>query len=618
MIIAEEKPTSRWKVPAKRSAVVAFVLLVASSLLLAANAASSQPSLVLWAQSTAAGALLFGLVSLGTGVMHLLKVRPDMKRPLIFVTLLCLIVLGAHLYIINSPPAYTAGSPLSGSTASTFSDSQLQVSSIISGSSLTVTVTNIGSNAVSSVSLDLGNSSLPASGFTEAVTPTDPLQPQSVSDIGFRDSATGTWAMPSGAGSTLKVHYEYLTCYHVPDSNDRRGVFGCVMDETYYVPSAMALLSGTQCANYVPNCNLEHPFLAKAMIAAGIAVFGLSDFGWRIFNAILGTLSIALLFVLTYMISGNRRLAYFASILLALDVLFFVHSSAALIDVPPVFFSLLGFIFYFWRTSYWKVDHLIASGVFFGLAVLSKETAVFMVGAVITYELLTKGRNLRPSLVDSLKIVVPALLVFILGVQVYDSLFTSGTYPYFYQQVSYMLSYGAGLKGGGWTDSYLHSFITPLNWVTFYSPVSYLVTSVKVTAGSVSYSYVGVGYYGIANVIIVWMIFVWLPLAVYRAYSNRKQGTTSPDDRLGGFMAVWFSWAYVPYVLLWLYGRVTYPFYILPAIPAMAAGAAYFITRSWFSYKLALVYVAFGFFLFFLYFPDKSFLPVAIRAALGR
>jgi hypothetical protein len=551
---------------------------------------------------------------------------------LVFVILLCTIVLGAHLYIIESPATYTGGGPISGAVGSVFSDPHLEVSSNISGSTLFVTARNLGSNAISSVSLTLGNTVLPASGFSDPPSATDPVEPESTVGLGYRDSLSGSWSVPSGSLGNLSASYQYLTCYHVPDSADSRGVLGCIMDETYYVPWAVGgqndgvsyqgFLQGVQCSTSTPNCNLEHPFLAKAMIAAGVAIFGVTGLGWRFFNMIMGTASIALLFVLAYLVSGNKKLAGFSAILLALDTLFFVHSSAALIDVPVVFFSLLGFIFYFWKTSYWKVDHFWISGIFFGLATLSKETAVFLLAGMVTYDVFFGQGGIREGLWTAFRLIAPAVAVFFLGVQIYDSLFTSAAMPYFYQQISYMLSYGASLGSGscplcGWTDSTLGTYITPLNWITFYSPVSYLVTSVVVSVGAMSYHYVAVGYYGISNVVVVWMVFAWLPLAVYRAVKNRGV-EIHPDDRFAYFSAVWFLWAYVPYIILWLYGRVTYPFYLVTAIPALAAGAAYFITREWFSYKLAIVYVLFAFFLFLLYFPVKDFLPVTLRVLLGK
>ncbi len=618
----------KWKDRAKFASGASLFALLICVTSLGLNAYSSGWVLILEAQLSAAAALAFGLAALVFGVTHLARSRPDLRRPLIFLFLISLVVLGAHLYVINSPAAYTDGTPLTGSVGSRMSDSFLTVTSAESGSTLTLTATNAGSNSISSLVVSLGNTTLPQSGFADPPAPLDPLQPPNAASVGYRDSVQGTWVLPAGSSGTLTVRYQYLTCYKVPDPGDSRGVMGCVMDESYYVPWATGgqtggsfypgFLQGAQCSTSTAFCNLEHPFLAKAIIAAGIAVFGVDTFGWRIFNVVLGTLSVALLFILVYLVSGNRKLAYFASVLFALDTMFFVHSSAAVIDVPTVFFSILGFIFYFWKASWWKLDHLTASGVFFGLAALSKETAIFLLMVVVSYEIVAGEGKLFDSFRRSTVIVLPAALVFILGIQVYDTLFASGSMPYFFQHVSYILSYGSGLKGGGWTDSVLGTYITPLNWLTFYSPVSYLVTRVSVTAGASSYSYVGVGYYGVTNVVIVWMAFVWVPFAVYRVYKSRREPSPSGDDRLALFLVLWFLWNYVPYVLLWVYGRVTYPFYILPAVPALAAGAAFFITRQWFSFKLALVYVAFALVLFFIYFPVKDFLPVFLRVLIGK
>ena len=619
MALAEEtyeaRKTDRWKEVAKGSAAVSMVSLGLACALMAVNAGSSRAFLVVGAEVFASVSLAAGLLAAASGVGWAVLSRPDLRRPVLFLLVVGVVILGAHLYIIDSPATYTSGNPLVGPVGAPFSDSNLQISSKLSNSTLEVNATDVGSNAISSIILSVGNLTLPPSGFAAPPTPDYPLQPEGAVSTGFRDSVNGTWTLPPGEAVSLTANYQFLTCYHVPDPSDERGVFGCIMDETYYVPAAQALLAGTQCSTSVPNCNLEHPFLSKAIIAAGIAVFGLGGFGWRIFTVVLGTLSIPLLFSLVYSVSGNRKLTYFATALFALDTLFFVHSSAALIDVPAVFFSLLGFVFYFWRASYRKVDHLLVAGAFFGLAALAKETAVFLLAALVTYELISGGPK-KASVWRSLRVIIPAALVFVAGVQLYDSLFTSASFPYFYQQVAYMLSYGSGLKGPGWTDTTLHTFITPLNWLTFYSPVGYLVTTVTVTAGSSVYQYVGVGYYGVANVVVVWMVFLWVPLALYALFRARKQATPKREADFALLMVVWFLWTYVPYVLLWLYGRVTYPFYLVPAIPALASGAAYVTTKEWFPYLLALAYLAFAAFFFFLYFPVKDFLPVYLRTLL--
>jgi len=405
---------------------------------------------------------------------------------------------------------------------------------------------------------------------------------------------------------------------------------GCVGDESYYLPEALRMLDGLPCSTnsaLTPNCHLEHPFLTKAMMAAGMAIFGVNSFGARIFIVVLGTLCIPLLYVLVSMLSGNRRFAFFSCLLLAADTLFFVQSSIAMLEIPSVFFGILAFVFYFWQGSIWKLDNQVAAGISLGLSMLCKETGVFMALALVSYHLYASRKSLPETLKGLLKLAVPGLLVFIAGLQVYAMLFTTATTPNFISEIQYIFSYGNSLKGcdPNWIDPVLHRCPTPFDWILFYSPSSWFSSTVTVTitSGGVTKveTYVGVAFYKMTNPIVVWLLFAWAPLAVAMKLRKRPDGVPeSRDDSTAIFMLFWFFWTWFPYVLLWspLVDRTIYPFYILATVPAFAAGSAYFITREWFPSKMAIVYLIAAFAWFFLYFPVKDFLPVWIRVLLGR
>ena len=442
-------------------------------------------------------------------------------------------------------------------------------------------------------------------------------------------------------------------------------VHGCILDEgAYYVPAAQLMLNGTRCGlqtsdgvpSQVPRCNLEHPFLGRAFIAAGIAIFGETDVGYRIFQVILGTLSIPLLFLLALKVSGNRRLSYFATLLFSFDVMFFTHSSAGLIDVHQVFFVLLAFVSYSYGIKLWKLDKYVVSGVFLGLAGLSKETAIFGALAFVSYIILFEKKSHRHRILSTVKVGVTVIAVFLLGLQLYDSLSTNITSI---QNVQYILYYGSSLSGpllcypsdpvgGIAVGGYFCKFpdistsaepILPPDWLTYYVPVRYFVSAVcegaiNVVGTCLGTFYVSVGYYGITNLLVTWLVFIWVPLAaltLYRSARARRAeiggngkgfattGRFSGDTRLAGLALLMFLWNYIPY--FWIqYGlqRVTYPFYIIPAIPSLALGAGYLVTRPWFPRKLALVYLVAAFALFFIFFPDKSFLPTFLRALIDR
>ncbi len=524
--------------------------------------------------------------------------------------------------------------------------------------------------------------------------------------------------------ATLAAHIYIINNPSLPACRDTsKNVNGCIMDEVYYVPTAENMLNGTQCGPTVPYCNTEHPFLSKALISAGIAVFGDNSFGWRIFNVLLGTFSLPLLFALVYKVSGDKRPAYLASALLGLDIMFFTQSSAALIDIPGVFFGLLAFVAYAYDVKAWVLDRYVISGVFLGLSVLSKETGVFFVLALATFHLLThKGRAPKegrishlfarvsrsldlmtvgrtigiamiaaliglvvimtgmapgitvsspfylfleilgvgfgipfffietvlvfhdhpaaaPTFASAAEIVVVSAVVFILGLQAYDSLFAQQAFPTFVAQLKYMLSYGSSLIGPGWT--YGNNIqITPFSWMTYYKPVTYYGTQVSVCTDlvnnvcqSAELTYPGVAYYGVTNLIETWTVYLWFPLAAviaWKSFGPVRQGLEefgfvdptgrhlAPDQRLAILSLVWFSWNYFPYIFLFAVGRVTYPFYVIPALPAVAMGASYFLTRKWVPKPALILYLAGVFLMFFIFFPSKEFLPQWLRAFIGR
>ncbi len=440
--------------------------------------------------------------------------------------------------------------------------------------------------------------------------------------------------------ATLVAHLYIINNPGLPDCRDvSKDLNGCIMDEVYYVPTAENMLNGTQCGPTVPNCNLEHPFLSKALIASGIVAFGDNAFGWRIFEVLMGTFSLPLLFALALKLSRDRRVAYLSSTLLGLDVMFFSHSSAALIDVHMVFFALLAFVIYFYEIRIWRVDKFLLAGVVLGLAGLSKETAIFLAATLVTYHLLvSEGRSVT-RVAESLRIVVATGLVFILGLQAYDSLFASGAFPSFLNQIQYMVSYGSSLIGPGWTYG-SGVQITPLSWMTYYQPVTYYGTSVSVCTNLVNgtclgppYTYVGIAYYGFTNLLETWTTYVWLALAALVAWRmfkprpgsldefgfvNPSKTTLTGDQKVAVFSLLWFSWNYFPYLALFLVGRVTYPFYFIPALPAVALGAGFLLTRNWLPRYTPILYVGCAFVFFFVFFPEKAFLPEWLRVAIGR
>lgn len=622
----------------------AFRLLVAASvvsllaLVLAVflHALLSAGWLVLPIQVLASVFAVAAVGGVAAGGVYAWSAYPKHRRALLAIALITGATFTAHAYVMGSPPAYTVQTA-SGPVGTPFSNGKINVTSSVSGNLLTVAVTSQSQHVGDSIQccviagLKLENSSgaLAGTGFAAPPTLASPLRPAA--------TAVGTWVLTKPV-NTLNITYDSLTCYSID-----RQEYGCIMDEIYYVPEAMGILAGQQCTtgdNAPSDCHMEHPPLSAALIAAGMAVLGeYNSAGWRLFPALLGTLSIPVLFGIAWKLSENKRLALVAATLLALDVMFFSQSGGALLDVPQVFFGLAAFLAYFAGVKWWKFDKYIVAGVLLGLAGVAKETAVFIVLAFVTYVLVFERGPGREKAISALKVILVVGLVFAAGVQAYDSTLATAV-PSFASQVNYILTYGSGLNAGcpwacGWANQALGGYITPLEWLVYYSPVGYYVTNVSTCTGSACSGYVGLGYYGVTNFLETWTVFVWVPLVAFELYRYGKARRAPPeepldpavapvtgppelagDQRLGAFALLYFGWTYLPYIPLFLAGRVTYPFYIIPAIPALALGAAWWGTRDYFPRWLLTLYLVMAFGFFLVYFPDKSFLPVWVRVLL--
>ena len=111
-----------------------------------------------------------------------------------------------------------------------------------------------------------------------------------------------------------------------------------VFDEVYYVNGAQDYLrDGVETTAGKPEF-VVHPPIGKWMIAAGIKIFGDNSFGWRISAALIGTLSIALIYLVSRKLFQSHFLGMTAATLTTLDGLHLVMSRTALLDIFLMFF----------------------------------------------------------------------------------------------------------------------------------------------------------------------------------------------------------------------------------------------------------------------------------------
>jgi dolichyl-phosphate-mannose--protein O-mannosyl transferase len=194
---------------------------------------------------------------------------------------------------------------------------------------------------------------------------------------------------------------------------------GFVFDEIFYAQNACLFVAGPAVCGIAEPLSNAHPPLGQWLIASGIAVFGYSEFGWRIATALTGIATVVLLYVLA------RRLltpvgataaaigAAAAAGLLALDFLQLVHSRVAMLDGFLTFIVLAAVLCVVLdrdrrrdqpasRLARWALGRpwRLAAGVALGAAVAVKWSGAFaalaVVGLVVASEIAARreGRSL--------------------------------------------------------------------------------------------------------------------------------------------------------------------------------------------------------------------------------
>jgi dolichyl-phosphate-mannose--protein O-mannosyl transferase len=113
-------------------------------------------------------------------------------------------------------------------------------------------------------------------------------------------------------------------------------------DEGYFVPEAKVFIHGS----VNPNPPQEKPPLGKLMLSIGIRTFGDNSFGWRVGEAVFGAMTLPAIFLWTYLLLRDLRLATLATGLTLFNNFLFVMSRIGMVDAFLMFFlfwSLVAF-----------------------------------------------------------------------------------------------------------------------------------------------------------------------------------------------------------------------------------------------------------------------------------
>lgn len=350
-------------------------------------------------------------------------------------------------------------------------------------------------------------------------------------------------------------------------------------DEVYHVPAAMMLSDG----NFVTpfdfgqssydgqnTADWLHPPLAKYFQAASIHFFGKNPFSWRLPSLIISLL-VLIIFYFFLRFLGRKvffkkedslsrddlsiNFALLGSFFLSLDGLFLTQSRIAMNDVFLVFFLLVAVFSYF---AYWfskKYSFLFLSGIFLGLALASKWTALWIILLLFVREFL-QIKNFRklPFLIFAL--LFTPLFIYFLS---YLPMFFGGwnIFDFFILQKTIILSH--------LTNPNVHLYSSgPLSWLINLRPVWYF-TAINVQ------SFWTANIYAIENPLL--SLYLFLALSVAALFLSIEKNISILKETILLLFLLYLC-SFTPWLL---FTRPMFIYHYLPAIPFLIALLSYFV-----------------------------------------
>ncbi|MEM1808898.1 MAG: phospholipid carrier-dependent glycosyltransferase [Thermosphaera sp.] len=345
---------------------------------------------------------------------------------------------------------------------------------------------------------------------------------------------------------------------------------GFIFDEAHYIPAVRRMLRGEA-------VNLEHPPLSKYLIILGILLLGDNPWGWRLPMVAFSALTVYLVGLIAYRLSGSIALGVAGQLLLAADVTFFNIGGLALLDPPALALMMLSLYLYFTGRERW-------AGIALGLALLAKSS--MYITAFLAFPLMAIAYPLvnyvRLDLaIQALRhvvrwIVLPAVLVFLIGLGAWNASIL--VYPTPLHFMGFMLQYHSILSYQDPTRVEL-----PLSWIIppiTRQPSPYFV--------AVAGNWRPIEFWGVSSPL-WWSIWILAPLSFSWVRRGRPLDKPCPElDLLSWTAATYGAFLVIAYALK----RWVYIFYFLQVSVFMAALAPVILSRNGYAMLLKVLVLA--------------------------
>jgi dolichyl-phosphate-mannose--protein O-mannosyl transferase len=421
-----------------------------------------------------------------------------------------------------------------------------------------------------------------------------------------------------------------------------------VFDEVHHVRTGMEYIWGLDPHEW------SHPPLAKLLMAVSMKVWGTQFdprdgawrddlpftprdcIGWRYPAVVFGSLALVAMYALSRVLFGNRAIAVGATLLLALDGLFFVHSRIGMTNIYTICFMLSGTLGTWLYVKRGEAGWLLLTGLSLGLALATRWTSLWawgFNGLLLLWHLFAgewgqwRSTQKNPALelfkwvlrVGGAMVAIP-IVVYLLTYIPFVLQASTGTWQEKLLTTGEIgaVDWGKGITGEtragghGWYKVWeqqgdmwryhtglkeRHPYESPWwSWPLMLRPTWYFFEGEE---GKIS------GIWGIGNAFLWWgSVPAWL-MAVSLAW-REKRSALGAVALLG--LGMWLCWGIKPRPLIFMH-------YLFEAIPFACLALSYLGWRLWESKdgtnrSIVLVFAGLTVFWFVFYYPLLSALPI--------
>ena len=327
-------------------------------------------------------------------------------------------------------------------------------------------------------------------------------------------------------------------------------------DEIYHARTAWEQRNG------VYPYEITHPPLGKSIIGLGIALFGMTPFGWRFSGTLFGVLMLPLLYIFAKKLFGGRLAPTACAALMMTDFMHFVQTRIATIDTYAVFFILLMYLFMYLFISEGRLRDLALCGVSFGLGAASKWTCFYAGAGLAVIWLLWVIREFRARRMNFAGFVRNALFCVVFFILVPGLIYYLSYYPYgvargttrllsrdylriVLDNQRYMFNYHSGLVATHPYSSHWYQWLLDIRPILYY--LDYLPDGRHISFGA------------FVNPVLCWGGLLALFVLGYLAVMRRDRPSAYI---LLGYLAQLLPWVLVP--------RLTFAYHYFPCTVFLA------------------------------------------------